>query len=237
MARIVGAVAMLGVALGIFSVVGDGLPADSPLIVLVALANSFGPWIVVAFVAGAFAGASRPGALAGAATLLIGVLTYYVGYRVVRGDVISDLVRATLVVVRTCRGRGGRAGRCGWDLGGRRRALARRQRALLSGLLLAEALARFVEVEGWTGIDLARTALQVAAVDLATALIVPSVILEPSDASAYAATCRRRRRVRGARRGDGGHSCCADRNSRLSRPQSRTPSRWSRNRLRSRPPV
>jgi hypothetical protein len=47
-----------------------------------------------------------------------------------------------------------------------------------SGLLLAEAVTRFIEVEGWTGIDLSRTALQVAAVDTLVALVVPVPLLE-----------------------------------------------------------
>ena len=48
--------------------------------------------------------------------------------------------------------------------------------AFLAGILLAEAIARFVEVEGWTGIDMTRTALQVAAVDLAAAVAAPLVL-------------------------------------------------------------
>jgi hypothetical protein len=61
--------------------------------------------------------------------------------------------------------------------------------ALLSGLLLAEAIARFVEVDGWTGVDLGRTALQVWAYDTIAALLAPVLLLEPGRrVGAYAAS-------------------------------------------------
>jgi hypothetical protein len=61
--------------------------------------------------------------------------------------------------------------------------------ALLSGLLLAEAIARFVEVDGWTGVDLRRTALQVWAYDTIAALLAPVLLLEPGRRGrAYAAS-------------------------------------------------
>ena len=51
-ARTIAGALLLGVALGVFSFVGDLLTGDSPEIVLNALANAFGPWVVIAFVAG-----------------------------------------------------------------------------------------------------------------------------------------------------------------------------------------
>lgn len=49
---------------------------------------------------------------------------------------------------------------------------------VLAGALLAEAAHRFILVEGWTGIDLARTARQVALVDTVAAILVPLLLLE-----------------------------------------------------------
>jgi hypothetical protein len=69
---------LLGVAVGVFSSRADMLPINTPLIVLVALDNAAGPWVVVAFAAGAVAGRPRAGAVGGAVALGIGVGTYYV---------------------------------------------------------------------------------------------------------------------------------------------------------------
>ena len=71
----------LGVALGLFSLFGDGLPVDTPMIVLVALANAASPWLVTAFAAGALARDGKRGAIAGSLALSVAVATYYGGPR------------------------------------------------------------------------------------------------------------------------------------------------------------
>jgi ABC-type dipeptide/oligopeptide/nickel transport system permease subunit len=62
-----------GVALGLFSGVGDRLAADTVLHVVIALANAAGPWLVTAFAVGALAGAPLAGALTATAALAAAV--------------------------------------------------------------------------------------------------------------------------------------------------------------------
>ncbi len=62
--------------LGVFSFVGDLLTGDSPEIVINALANAFGPWVVIAFVAGIVAARPTAGAWAGPLALMVAVVAY-----------------------------------------------------------------------------------------------------------------------------------------------------------------
>jgi hypothetical protein len=168
----------LGIGLGLFAAVGDNLPLDTPLIVLVALANAVGPWVVVAFFAGEPGRSAVHGAAIGAATLIVAVVTYYFGTTSTVGSVFVDPARATAVWAVIAIAVGGPMGAAGaaWSSGDRGRRIV--AVGLLAGLLLAEAIARFVEVEGWTGYDLARTALQVAAVNAIVATLAPILLLE-----------------------------------------------------------
>jgi Family of unknown function (DUF6518) len=183
MARSVGWIVLIGIGLGVFSVVGDTVS------ILAAPANAIGPWIVAAYVAGIVARRPGAGAVAGATALVLAVVTYYVGVRLVWGDAFVDPVRATAVwgVVAVLVGAPlGLAGGA-WSAGDPRWRVP--SVALLSGLLLAEALTRFVEVEGWTGIDFGRTALQVWAYDTVAALFAPILLLERRQlAAGYAAS-------------------------------------------------
>ncbi len=158
-----------GLALGAFAAAGDRLPVDTPLVVLVALANAVGPWLVVAFLSGGGGSTMRMGAVVGTATLLAAVVAYYAVAATVLGGPYVDPARAAVVwgavavVVGVPMGAAGAA----WARdAGRARTLGV---GLFAALLLAEAISRFVEVEGWTGYDLGRTALQVAAIDGVTA--------------------------------------------------------------------
>jgi hypothetical protein len=181
--RSVGWLALLGIGLGTFSVVGDTVPF------LAAPANAVGPWIVVAFAAGVVARRPRPGAVAGAIVLVLAVVTYYVGARIVWGDAFADPLRATAVWGVVAVLVGAPLGLAGGAWAGGEARWRVPSVALLSGLLLAEAITRFVEVEGWTGIDFGRTALQVWAYDTIAALLAPLVLLERGRwAAAYAAS-------------------------------------------------
>jgi hypothetical protein len=169
---------LLGVAVGVFSSRADMLPIDTPLIVLVALGNATGPWVAVAFAAGAVAGRPRAGAMAGAIALGIGVGTYYVaGLLTWPGGTPSSLGLLVPVWLVVAVATGALVGATGglWASGRRYREVGQ---MVLGGALLAEATYRFILVEGWTGIDLSRTALQVALVDLVAALLVPVLLLE-----------------------------------------------------------
>jgi hypothetical protein len=53
--------------------------------------------------------------------------------------------------------------------------------ALLAGTLAAEAILRLIQVEAWTGLDLARTDIQVGLIELAAAAVIPAVLLSPGE--------------------------------------------------------
>ena len=170
--------AVLGLALGTFSIVGDRIP------LLAAPANAVGPWIIAAFASGAAARSVRAGAGLGAGALVIAVAVYYAGARLAYGDVFVDPARATAVWGLVALVVGGPLGAAGavWSTTERHRASAV---GVLAGLLLAEAIVRFVEVEGWTGYDLGRTALRVTTIDALLALAAPVLLLRRDRARAY----------------------------------------------------
>ena len=154
---------------------GDRLPADTVLHVVIALANAAGPWLVTAFVVGALAGAPLAGAITATAALVAAVAVYYLTVYLF-GNTVADLPRSPACGWR-CRWS---SGRC---LVRREGAWARPRRpfdrigavALLAGTLAAEAILRLIQVEAWTGLDLARTDIQVGLIELAAAAVIPAV--------------------------------------------------------------
>lgn len=166
-----------GVALGLFSGVGDRLAADTVLHVIIALANAAGPWLVTAFAVGALAGAPLAGALTATAALAAAVSVYYLTIYLA-GTAVADLVRfagvwlAVSVVVGPLLGAAGGAWRRSRRTFDRIGAVA-----LLAGTLAAEAILRLIQVEAWTGLDLSRTDIQVGLIELAAAAVIPAVLL------------------------------------------------------------
>jgi hypothetical protein len=163
----------LGVALGLFSLLGDGLPVDTPLIVLVALANAASPWLVTAFAAGAIARDRSRGAISGALALSVAVATYYGGIAI-RSVAPADLgvVSAAWIGVAVIAGLA--FGAAGGVWRSRRSPIAV---AVLAGALLAEAAYRFIELEAWDGVDVTRTSMQVAIVNVVAAALAPALLL------------------------------------------------------------
>lgn len=53
--------------------------------------------------------------------------------------------------------------------------------ALLAGTLAAEAILRLIQVEAWTGLDVARTDIQVGLIELVAAGMLPAVLLAPGE--------------------------------------------------------
>ena len=74
----------IGLVLGVFSVLADGV---LPWRVLTTLGNILSPWVLAAFAAGRSARSVRAGAAAGTTTLVLGVATYYVGRTLLAGVV------------------------------------------------------------------------------------------------------------------------------------------------------
>ena len=52
---------------------------------------------------------------------------------------------------------------------------------LLAGALAAEAVLRLMQVEAWTGLDLARTDIQVGLIELAAAAVLPVLLLSDGE--------------------------------------------------------
>jgi len=66
--------ALVGIALGVFSTLADGI-IPGRLVTL--LGNIAAPWVIAAFVVGYRASSVKQGAIAGALALLVGVVVYY----------------------------------------------------------------------------------------------------------------------------------------------------------------
>jgi hypothetical protein len=168
----------IGMALGVMSAWFDSLPIDTPLIVLVAMANAVGPWLVAAFLAGSRLRDHRHGALAGVIALAVAVMAYYLGIRLIYGDRLPESALLTAGVWLVAAALAGPAfGAAGslWAGGVDRWRVA--GVAILAGGLLAEAAYRFISLEAWDGIDLARASMQVAVVDADVAVALPLVLL------------------------------------------------------------
>lgn len=170
-----------GLALGLFSGLGDRLPPDTILHVVVALANAAGPWLVTAFVVGALAGAPLAGALTATAALAAAVSVYYLSIYLA-GNEVADVARSAGVWLAVSVVVGPLLGAAGGAWARPRGAFDRIGAvALLAGTLAAEAILRLIQVEAWTGLDLARTDIQVGLIELAAAAVLPAVLLSPGD--------------------------------------------------------
>jgi hypothetical protein len=176
--RRLAAAVLLGVGVGLFSSRADLLPADTLLHVVVVMGNAVGPWVAVGFAAGAIQGEPRRGAAGGAISLCMGVATYYGAALLTWGDRVPTILPSLAVVwLAVAAASGGIVGAAGggWASVGRYRLLGP---IVLAGALLAEAAYQFVQVEGWLGIDVTRTGVQIATIDTLVALLVPLVLVE-----------------------------------------------------------
>jgi len=180
MRRLLAIAGIAGLALGLFSVLGDRLPPTTPLHVLVAMANAAGPWLVVAFAAGAAAGSARRGSAAAAIALALAVAIYYAGIYA-SGHSVSSLVRVggTWAVVALVAGVV--VGAAGGAWAGHDPQIRGVSVALLCGSLLAEAAFRVIQGEAWLGVDVARADIQVAIIDGLAGLGVPILLARRPD--------------------------------------------------------
>jgi hypothetical protein len=168
---------LLGVGVGLFSSRADLLPADTWLHVVVVMGNAIGPWVAVAFAAGAIQGEPKRGAIGGTIALCAGVATYYAAALLTWGDrAPTFLVQLAVLWLLLAAVSGGAVGAAGGGWANGRYRLG--GPIVLGGALLAEAIYQFVQVEGWRGVDMTRTGFQIAAVDTIVALLVPLVLLE-----------------------------------------------------------
>ena len=79
--------AVVGVAIGVFSILADGI---LPGRLFTLLGNIAAPWGLAAFVVGFRAASPRQGSVAGALALVVGVVTYYTG-SAVRAYSVAEL--------------------------------------------------------------------------------------------------------------------------------------------------
>ncbi|HEY8178977.1 MAG TPA: DUF6518 family protein, partial [Candidatus Limnocylindria bacterium] len=157
------------------------LPADTVLHVGVALANAAGPWLVTAFVVGALAGSPLAGAITASAALVAAVAVYYLTIYAI-GYTVADLPRSAGVWLAVSVVVGPPLGAAGGAWARPRRPFDRIGAvALLAGTLAAEAILRLIQVEAWTGLDLARTGIQVGLIELIAAGVLPLVLLSPGE--------------------------------------------------------
>ena len=175
--RWLGIAALLGSALGALSVVGDFTTDDGPQILLNALANAMGPWVVVAFVAGVAAGRPARGIASGVIALAVAVVTYYLGAVVFWGDRVPDLRLTILVWLAAGLAAGSILGGAGGTWAGADRRWRPLAVALLSGGLLAEAAYYANDLANCNCLDATRPALYVVLINVAVAVIAPIILV------------------------------------------------------------
>ena len=177
--RWLGIAALLGIGLGALSVVGDFTTDDGPAILLNALANAMGPWVIVAFIAGVGAGRPVRGAVAGVIALAVAVATYYLGAVVFWADRVPDLRFTVLVWLAAGLAAGSILGGAGGTWAGADRRWRPLAVAFLSGGLLAEAAYFANDLANCNCLDATRPALYVVLVNAAVAISAPLILVAP----------------------------------------------------------
>ena len=133
---------VVGVAIGVFSILADGI---LPGRLFTVLGNIAAPWAIAAFVVGFRATSVRQGALAGAVALVVGVATYYAGVAV-RGYVVGQLNVVWTVVALVV---GPVMGACGAAISTRREHPPLVAVVLPAAVLVAEGLFLLYDRKVW----------------------------------------------------------------------------------------
>jgi hypothetical protein len=163
----------LGLALGLFSWWGDRLPPEpgGAIAVIITFASLPGPWLAVAFAAGAIAGRPIGGLIAGPLTLGLAVGTYYVARGLSEGFLIAEVAITWLLVAAL-------AGPVFGLAGGAWRAGLRRWSSigigLLGGSLLAEAALLVADASPYNPFFIGLPTYAVAAVEGAAGILLPT---------------------------------------------------------------
>ncbi len=160
---------VVGVALGVFSLVADGVFHARVFEVLGNLASL---WGLAAFFVGYRAASWRQGAFAGALTLVMGVATYYNG-GVVRGYVVTDLNVAWTVAALVA---GPIIGACGAVVSTRRERPPAVAVAAPAAMLVAEALFLLIDRRVWAW-NLSAELFRLHDLGVAIAMLVGGLVL------------------------------------------------------------
>lgn len=174
--------------LGVFSLLADGI-IPGRLITL--LGNIAAPWGIAAFVVGFRAASVKQGALAGAAALVVGVATYYVGAAIRDYGVLTatNVVWTAVALVA-----GPVMGACGAAISTRRERPPVLAVALPAAMLVAEGFFLLVDRKIWRS-DLGAETYRLIDLGVVLALVVGGLLLpwvfltdRPSRAMAYVLT-------------------------------------------------
>jgi Family of unknown function (DUF6518) len=156
--------AVVGVALGVFSILADGI---LPGRLFTLLGNIAAPWALGAFAVGYRSTSPRQGAFAGALALVVGVATYYAG-AALRGYVLGELNVVWTVVALVA---GPIIGACGAAISTRRERPPLVAVVLPGAMLVAEGLFLLYDRKVWRT-DFGAEPYRLIDVGVATALVV-----------------------------------------------------------------
>ncbi len=178
---------VVGVALGAFSLLADGI---LPGRLFTLLGNIAAPWVVAAFFVGFRATSVKQGALTGGLALLVGVATYYLG-----GTLRDYVVNSTNVVWTVVALVAGPVmGACGAAVSNRRQRPPMIAVALPAAMLVAEGLFLVIDRKIWQS-NLGAEPYRLIDLGVALALVVGGLMLpwvflkdRPSRASGYVLT-------------------------------------------------
>jgi hypothetical protein len=160
---------VVGVALGVFSLLADGILPGRLFTLLGSIAA---PWAIAAFVVGYRAASLRRGALAGTVALVVGVATYYAGAGA-RGYAVGELKVVWTVVALVA---GPVVGACGAAISTRREHPPLVAVILPGAMLVAEGLFLLYTRRVWTT-NFGAESYRLIDVGVAAALVVGGVVL------------------------------------------------------------
>ena len=160
---------VVGVALGVFSTLADGI-IPGRLITL--LGNIAAPWVITAFVVGFRASSVRQGAIAGAVALVVGVVVYY-AIGAVRGYPVGSLNVVWTVVALFA---GPIVGACGAAISTRRERPPIVAVILPAAMLVAEGLFLVYDRKFWRS-NVGAEPYRLIDVGVALALIVGGLVM------------------------------------------------------------
>jgi Family of unknown function (DUF6518) len=179
---------VVGVALGVFSILADGI---IPGRLFTLLGNIAAPWGIAAFVVGYRARSIKQGALAGALALVVGVVTYYAGtaIRDYAADTSTNVIWTVVALVA-----GPVMGACGAAVSNRRERPPVLAVALPAAMLVAEGFFLLIDRKIWRS-NLGAEPYRLIDLGVVLALVAGGLVLpwaflreRPARASAYVLT-------------------------------------------------
>ena len=160
---------LVGIALGVFSLLADGIVGGRLFTIL---GNLAAPWGLAAFFVGYRAASPRQGALVGALALVVGVATYYLG-GAIRGYVVAE---ANVVWTAIALVAGPIMGLCGSLVSNHRERPPVAAVAAPSAMLVAEAIFLVIDRRPWL-FDLGAETYRLIDLGVIAALLIGGLVL------------------------------------------------------------